>query len=450
MKPELKKRLDAALARKRENEAKLAALAAKAANPTAADGTVTTGVTSPELAADVSRRIEVLERTVKSYEAEGRNRVVGASETKAFTPKVVDADEMKVGIDGNRFSIVKALLARHDFDRLGRKAFETNSAEYERDALDAYYKAYQKVTGKTMTFGDESNGGFLVPPEVRSPIDALRSATWMDKLPVQKYSNLTYSPVYIPRQTADNTSYWLTEGTATTTSDPALDQIALNPSILANGTKLSLHLMRKAPATAETIARRSIAASMDRKKELGIIEGASGGPLGLKNVTGIGAVDFTSATGDTKQTLIKQMILELVQDNVPTPGAMFLMSEKVWMNFYNVLLTYSTFTSTANRAASGPMGSLAWVDPQGRKWLAGYEVVTTNNLTVSMTGELYFGQWPNLIVGDWGAAEMKMTTEGSTLTLARQALIATFQEVGMAVEHPEAFSRGHTFTVALS
>lgn len=427
-----------------------AAMIAKAANPNAADGVVTAGVTSPELAADVSRRIEVLERTVKAYEAEGRSRVVGASETKAFTPKPVDADETKVGIDGNRFSIVKALLAREDFRFRGRKAFEDNKAEYERDALDAYYAAVQRTTGKTMTFGDEPSGGFLVPPEVRAPIDALRSATWMDKLPVQKYSNLTFSPVMIPRQTSDNTSYWLTEGTATTTSDPTLDQIQLNPRILANGTKLSLHLMRKAPATAEQIARRSIAASMQRKLELGIIEGASGGPLGLDNITGIGSVAFTSATGDEKQVKVKQMILELVQDNVPTEGAMWLMSEKVWMNLANVLLTFSTFTSTANRAASGKLNDFAYVDAQGRKWLAGYEVVTTNNLTVSATGSLYFGQWTNMIVADWGAAEMRMTTEGSTLALARQALITTFQESDMNVEHPEAFAKGTAFTVALS
>lgn len=439
MTPEMKKRLDAA-------EARLAAIRAKAGIAPEAKS-VTVGATSPETAADVARRIEVLERTVQSYESEHRERVAPAATTKAFTAKASESAEL--GIDGEKFSIVKSLLARNDFKHRGIKAFEDHRAEYERDALSAYYSAVQAETGKTMQFGDEPSGGFLVPPEVRAPIDALRSATWMDKLPVQKYSNLTYSPVMIPRQTADNTSYWLTEGTATTVSDPAMDQIQLNPRILANGTKLSLHLMRKAPATAEQIARRSIAASMDRKKELGIIEGASGGPLGLDNITGIGSVSFSGTDGDTKQVKVNQMILELIQDNVTAAGGMFLTSEKVWANLVGVLHIGAGTTAT-NRAASKKFDDFAYVDQQGRKWLAGYEVVTTNNLTVSTTGSLYFGQWSSMIVADWGAAEMRMTTEGSTLALARQALITTFQEVDMNVDHPEAFCKGTAYTVALS
>lgn len=444
MKPETKAALDAA--KKRLADAQKRIETASGSATIAAPETKTESVGA--VPADVTRRIEVLERTVRDYESGSRERIATAAEKKAFTATAPDSATL--GIDGKRFSVVKALLARNDFKHRGRKAFEDNRAEYERDALDAYYGAVQRETGKTMTFGDEPSGGVLIPPEVRAPIDALRSATWMDKLLVTKYSGLTFSPVIIPRQTSDNTSYWVAEGTATTTSDPTIDQIALNPKILANGTKLSLHLMRKAPGTAEQIARRSIAASMARKMELGLIEGASGGPLGLANVTGIGSVAFTSATGDEKQVKIRQMILELTQNNVPTDGAMWLMSEKIWANLANVLLTYSTFTSTANRAASGPLGSLAWVDPQGQKWLGGYKVVTTNNLTVSTTGSLYFGRWESMIVADWGAAEMAMTTEGQTLALARQALITTFQEVDMNVDHPEAFCAGTAFTVALS
>ena len=439
MTPEMKKRLDAA-------EARLAAIRAKAGIAPDAKS-VTVGVTSPETAADVARRIEVLERTVKSYESENRERVAPAATTKAFTAKASESAEL--GIDGKKFSIVKALLARNDFKYRGIKAFEDHRAEYERDALSAYYSAVQAETGKTMQFGDEPSGGFLVPPEVRAPIDALRSATWLDQLPVTKFTGLTYSPVVMPRVTSDNTSYWVAEGTATTASDPATDQITLAPKILANGTKLSLHLMRKAPGVAEQVARRSIAASMQRKLELGLIEGASGGPLGLSNFTNIGSVSFSGTDGDTKQVKVNQMLLELTHDNVSTAGGMFLMSEKVWANLVGVLHIGAGSTVT-NRAASKKFTDFAWVDPSGQKWLAGFKVVTTNNLTVSTTGELFFGRWEEMYYGDWGAAEMRMTEEGQTLALARQALITTFQEANATLAHPEAFCKGTAFTVALS
>lgn len=425
MKPETKKTLDALAARKAAAQAKIDA----------------------KKAPDLGRRVEVLERSLRDAESANRERVAPASTNKAFTPKTAESAEL--GIDGKKFSIVKALLARNDFKYRGVKAFEDHRAEYERDALQAYYAAVQGETGKTMQFGDEPSGGFLVPPEVRAPIDALRSATWLDKLPVQRLRGLTYSPVVIPRVNTDNTSYWLTEGTATTTSDPAMDQISFNPKILANGTKLSLHLMRKSPGTAEGIARRSIAASMDRKLELGLIEGASGGPLGLDNFTSIGSVSFSGATGDTKQVKVNQMILELIQDNVTPDGGMFLMSEKVWANLYGVLYIGAGTTAT-DRAASKKFTDFCYIDPQGQKWCNGYKVVTTNNLTVTTTGSLYFGRWDTMMVADWGAAEVAMTTEGSTLALARQALITTFQEVDMNVERQEAFSKGTAYTVALT
>ena len=129
MTPEMKKRLDAA-------EARLAAIRAKAGIAPDAKS-VTVGVTSPETAADVARRIEVLERTVKSYESENRERVAPAATTKAFTANASESAEL--GIDGKKFSIVKSLLARNDFKYRGIKAFEDHRAEYERDAFLVYY-----------------------------------------------------------------------------------------------------------------------------------------------------------------------------------------------------------------------------------------------------------------------------------------------------------------------
>jgi len=448
LKPETKKKLDELKAKKLAAEQRLADAEKAQRAQGATEDTGTTG--SPQV--DLSRRIEVLERTVRDYESQGRSRAVTGT-AKAFTAKNSPEESQcgaSLGIDGNKFSIVKSLLARNEFEKHGdaKKAFA--GAEYEREALEAYYAA--KSVGsmqKTMTFGDESSGGFLVPPEVRATIDPLRSSTWVDQIGVQKLSGLTYAPVIFPRVTADNTSYWVGEGTTTTTSDPAFDEIRLNPKILVNGTKLSLTLMKHAPAVAENLARQSIAASMQRKFELGLIEGGTGAPVGLKDISGIGSVAFTSKNGNEKQYLINQMVLELTQDNVPTAGAQFLTSEKVWANLYNLFYVGAGTVGT-NLASAAKLGNFAWVDPSGQKWLAGYKLFTTNNLTVSTTGELYFGQWNQFMVADWGAAEMKMTTEGSTLTLARQALIATFPEVDSALMHPEAICKGTAYTVALS
>lgn len=443
MKPEQEAAIKAANARLKAAQDRLDALkaskeaATNAATKTAA-ATVTVGAISPEVAA----KIETLEKSVRDLESLNRTRPTMAAKSDRIASKDLE-------IDGSRFSVIRAAMARHALDYRGEKAWEENGAEYERDCLNSYYKSLGAEMRKTMTFGDESSGGFLVPPQVRAPIEVLRSATWLDKLPVTRLSGVTSWPVIIPRQTSDSTSSWTTEGTSTTATDPAFDEIRLNKKILTNGTLLSRHLIQSAPGVAEQMARRSISESMTRKLELGLIEGGTGAPIGLSSFSGIGSVSFSSATGDTKQVKVNQMILELVQDNVVTDGAMFLMSEKVWANLYGVLHIGAGTTAT-DRAASRKMTEFAYIDAQGVKWLAGYKVVTTNNLTVSTTGELYFGKWDNFIFADSGPAEMVLETGGKTLALARQALLATWQECDMTLMHPEAFSKGTAYTVALT
>lgn len=434
MTPEKQKALDAANARLKAAQERLDALSG-------GQKTGTVGAIAPEVAA----KIEVLEKSVRDLESQVRERPTTEAKKKS-NDRTPAAD---LEIDGKRFSIIKAALARKDYESRGEKAWTDHGAEYERDALKAYYEAHGREIKKTMTFGDETSGGFLVPPQVRAPIEVLRAATWLDKLPVMRLSGVTDWPVVIPRQTSDTSSSWVSEATSTTANDPAFDEIRLNKKILVNATKLSLHLMKSAPGVAEQMARRSISESMSRKLELGLIEGGTGAPTGLKDITGIGSVSFSAADGDTKQVKVNQMVLELVQDNVVSDGGAFLMSEKVWANLFGVLFIGAGTTAT-NRAASKKFTDFAYIDPQGQKWLNGYKAFTTNNLTVSTTGEIYFGKWDQMIVADGGPAEMVLETGGSTLTLARQALLATWQECDMQVMHPEAFSKGTAFTVALS
>jgi HK97 family phage major capsid protein len=445
MTPEMKKRLDAA-------EARLAAIRAKAGIAPEAKS-VTVGATSPETAADVARRIEVLERTVKSYESEHRERVAPAATTKAFTPQSTSLPSAEIGIDGKRFSLVKAAVAHHDFKRIGKKAWENNRAEYERDALEAYYAAVQAETGKTMTFGDEASGGFLVPPEIGKTIDPLRSSLFLDKLGVQKMPGLVGAPVMFPAQTSDATASWVSEGTATTPTNFATAQIRMNPHILTAGTRLSKMLMRHAPGTAESRARISLQSAMARKLERSAIEGgtSAGEPTGVANISGIGSVAFTSKDADEKINLIDQMILEVVQDDVDVSTGMWLMSEKVWANLMAIQIAMSSATATANLSPSVPMNSIAYVDfASKQKFCRGYPVVTTNNLTVSTTGELFFGTWNQLIVGGWGAMELVYTEEGETLVKARQGLLVGFEEWDIQAEHAQAFCKGTAYTVALS
>lgn len=364
----------------------------------------------------------------------------------ATKAKKVDDDD-PIGMteeDAKSFRLARAIKAALTGDWKG--------ARLERDACMATLEHRTRSGLKTATLGDNLNAGFLVPNRVWDQIiQPLRPNTFLDKLGVNRFTGLTYAPFEMPRITSEGSAGWIAEGSTASVTDIADDQIASNPHTAYAARRFSLKLFALAGPQIEKILRTAIMEVHKRLVEKAYIEGTgvSGQPLGVNNISGINTIAFTSANADAKLTKLKQMIEEIDVDNVPLEGLAWVMHPRIWADIDQIQVALSSASAAAGLTPSVPLGLFNTTGDPAKplaRSLAGIPVYTTTNLTTSTTGVITLAAWPMTNYFEWGTPEVVMTREGQTLTLARQALLALFQDVDVNVMHPEAVCTGTAYT----
>ena len=181
---------------------------------------------------------------------------------------------------------------------------------------------------------------------------------------------------------------------------------------------------------------------MRRLVEAAFFEGSgvSGQPLGLKNISGINTVSFTSSTDVTKWAKLQQMVKEIEIDNAN-------ISNLVWVMHPT---DYQILAAIQLPQAAGPLqgypilstGNV--VDKQPRS-LYGYPILTTTNITA---GTLFLFDPADVVFADWGPMELRATSEGATLALADMTLVTAFQEVDVEAYHAVSVCTGTSFAAS--
>lgn len=153
----------------------------------------------------------------------------------------------------------------------------------------------------SMTSGDNSKGGFIVPDEMSSAIIRLREERgvfpqFANRMPMGS------DIITVPRLLADVTAYWVGEGQDITESDATLGQAELMARKLGALTKVSTELDEDAVVDIGDMITQSMAYAMaDKIDEAGFNGDATstyGGVLGLKNALNAAAVQ-TADTGNS-------------------------------------------------------------------------------------------------------------------------------------------------------
>jgi len=329
------------------------------------------------------------------------------------------------------FSLARVIASLASKD----KSLAKDEWEMSRDVCREFYNA------KSLTLANDTAAGFLVPPDVMRDalVPLLRSPLVLDTAGVSRMSGLTYAPVQMPRQSAAATGYWVGEAASVTESDQAVEMLSMNPHKAGAATRISNTLIRKTPAAAEEFVRRDLAEVMRRLVEAAFFEGSgvSGQPLGLKNISGINTVSFTSSTDVTKWAKLQQMVKEIEIDNAN-------ISNLVWVMHPT---DYQILAAIQLPQAAGPLqgypilstGNV--VDKQPRS-LYGYPILTTTNITA---GTLFLFDPADVVFADWGPMELRATSEGATLALADMTLVTAFQEVDVEAYHAVSVCTGTSF-----
>ncbi len=278
-----------------------------------------------------------------------------------------------------------------------------------------------EATSRAMAATPGSKGGYLVNVENMAFIDILRNRSVAMQMGARQLSGLTGN-VAIPRQTGKASVTWQAgEGVSVTAGDQALGQLSMTPKTAICITDVSEQLLRQASISAEAFVMADLAkvVAIDGVDNA-VINGTGGAqPLGIKNTTGV-------TTGQDAASATYAKILAFVS----TAGAANAIRGNPGFVTTTAgaakLMQVQRFTSTDTPVWTGNM-----LDGQ----LVGFNAMSSEQLA---SGNLIFGSWDEVVIGDWGVLELSTDSGGTRFNQAQVGIRAMWM-VDVLVRYPSAF-----------
>ena len=274
---------------------------------------------------------------------------------------------------------------------------------------------------RAMSVQPGSKGGYLVNVDNLGFIDILRNRSVAMNMGARSLSGLVGN-VTFSRQTGKATVTWQGgDGSSTTASDQALGQLSMSPKTAIAITDVSEQLLRQSTPSAEQFVMADLAADIAIDGvDNAVINGIGGAqPLGIKNTTGI-------TTGQDAASATYAKILAFIST---AGGANAIRGNPGWVtNTAGAakLMTVQRFSSTDTPVWTGNM-----LDGE----LVGFKSMSSEQLA---SGNLLFGSWNEIIIGDWGVLELAMDNGGTRFNQAQVGIRAMWM-VDILVRYPQAF-----------
>ena len=303
-------------------------------------------------------------------------------------------------------------------------------------------EVFEQTRKRAMSQGTDTAGGYLVPTQhIAELIEQLYDRAVCIALGATVLDGLTGSPVEIPKQTAGATAYWPGENAAITASDLTLDQLSLTPKVVGCLVKLSNRLIQLSNPSAEAMVRRDIATALALAIDLKALrgDGTSNTPTGIANTSGINTVAIGTSGGVFDFDIASQMIDELDMDNA--------LKGKLGFAFHSKVKGKMKRERIPQFSGDGKGGyvMLPMTDPVLKERL-GYSFETSNQIPTNLTkgsgtslSEVYFGNWEELLIGQWGAMQIMASQETSDAFEKNQTWVRILQDVDIGVRHAQSF-----------
>lgn len=334
-----------------------------------------------------------------------------------------------------RYSFMNALrVLANPEDKAAREAaaFEI---ECSRAAAEAYGKSPKglivpnDVLADSRAFGTGSSasatgGGAAVATNLLagSFIDILRKKAWVMGR-ARSLAGLVGN-VDIPKQTSTTQAYWVGEGGAPTAGQPGLDQISFTPKTVGAYTDITRRLLRQATPDAEAIVRDDILKVMALEIDRVAIYGTGGEfqPKGLKNYSGINAVDFASAAQPSFAELVA-METQIALDNADVDSMSYA---------FNAAIRGHAKTTLKFPGVNG--AQTIW---EPGNTVNGYATDVSNQIA---SGDVFFGNWMDLVIAMWGGLEL--TVDPYSLSTSGGLRIIALQDIDLNLRRVESFCYG--------
>lgn len=289
--------------------------------------------------------------------------------------------------------------------------------------------------------GTANQGGNMVATNLLADsfIEVLRNTAVTTQLGARLLTGLVGN-VDIPSQTAQTSTYWVAESGAPTEAEATWGKVSLRPKTIGALSKMSrLMLLQSTPAI-EMLAREDLLAVMALGIDLAALSGSGSGnqPTGIVNQAGVGSVVGGTNGANLSFDHIIQAYSAPRIANAPQSNLGFAINAKS----YGYL---STQKSTTGQYLWMPEGGITQAPGDT---LRGYAYAVSNQLRSNLTkgtssgicSELIFGNWRELLIGEWGTTEIMVNPYDATGFTQGDVLIRAFQTIDIGVRHAASFA----------
>lgn len=288
---------------------------------------------------------------------------------------------------------------------------------------------------RDLTIGSAVAGGNLKGTDHRGDlyVDALRERTIVAQLGAQFLTDLV-GDVTIPAANAVTTTYWVAENSAPTEGAPTYRQITMAPKTIAAYVDMSRRTLLQTSPGVENLVRNDlvtgVAIAVDK---VAINGGGTNEPSGVLSTTGIGSVDLGTNGGAPTWAGVVNVMKEVDIDNALMGALAFATTPHARAKMMQT-----------GRQASGVEGNFI-IPAERPAELIGYRIEVSNAVPSTLAdgsgsnlSALVFGNWNDLIIGQWSGVDVLV--DPYSLSTAGALRVTVFQDVDTAVRHVQSFS----------
>jgi HK97 family phage major capsid protein len=337
--------------------------------------------------------------------------------------------EMNLGLndkDVRRYSLINAVRASitNNWKGAGFER-EISVALADKMGKDArgFYVNYEVLAqlGRAAQSTAAGVGGELVATDLWSSqfIDLLRPNSIAAGLGVRFATGLVGN-VDIPKMTSGSSFYWIDEDEDGTESNVGLGIIKMSPKTIAGAVPITRRLMQQSTPDIDLLVRdemlRGIGLGIDKAVFLGT--GLNNQPLGIKNQTGVHAIQIPAGGWDWKTIVAFETAV--AESNALAANMAYAMRPSL----RGILKTTEKAAGTAKYLWDGDQ-------------VNGYPGVVSTQLE---TDAMLHGDFSQALVGMWGALDL--TVDKSTKAASGGTVLRVFQDADVAIRHGAAFAYG--------
>lgn len=327
-----------------------------------------------------------------------------------------------------RFSFCKAIIAA-----MSPSEADGNGCGYELDVM----RETKKVVRQALSADIGSTGGFLVPiQQLPEMIEQLKAKTVIEQAGATILPDLTGSPVHISRKTGNATASWITAGQTLTNTQQTFDQVSLSVKRLASFTQIDNLTLRLANPALDAVVERDLSSELALARDLAGIrgDGTAGQPVGVRFAPGVSLQTISGTQVPTVDDL-QALVQTLDEANAPNLKRAWIMTPR----------TRRTLQAIVDASARPILTSQIDPSPGQLNTILGNPMFVTTQIPNNLGGgtdesELYYGDWSEVLIGNWGAMEILASNVAGNALANDQTFVRAIMYTDIAVRHGASFA----------